>query len=278
MTFYDAIRYVHILAGAIALAAFWTAAILRKGSPAHRGVGRTFMVTMLALSVTGVVIALAAFRRGERVTGAFLLYLVLITVTACWLGWRAVRDKRDIKRYTGTVYRSLAWANIVAGGVILSLGVRYEELIVAGVSSVGLIVGPLMLRFARHPPTDRQWWLARHYGAILGAGVATHVAFLNIGLSRLLPELGVSAQRLSWFLPFALALIARRWLDRKYSPRLPRREAAADAPGLRDAQSVSVICHGGASDLPRNSGVRSTETPGNETRVSRPGRSDSSTV
>jgi hypothetical protein len=227
MTLYDAILYVHILAGTIALATFWTAATLRKGSGAHRGVGSTFMITMLVLSATGILIALAAFRRGQPVMGSFLLYVVLITVTPCWLAWRAVRDKRDVKRFAGPVYQSLAWLNIAAGGAVLFLGIRHEQVIIAAVSIVGLIAGPVMLRFAWHPPTERQWWLARHYGSILGAGVATHVAFLNIGLSRLLPpELGSTAQRLSWFVPFAVALIARFWLQRKYSPR---REAAAGA-------------------------------------------------
>jgi hypothetical protein len=232
MTLYDTIRYAHILAGTIALATFWTAATLRKGSGAHRGVGLTFMVTMLVLSATGVVIALAAFRRGQPVTGAFLLYVVLITATPCWLAWRAIRDKRDVKRFAGPAYQSLAWVNIVAGGITLYLGIRYSQVIIAAVSSVGLIAGALMLRFAWRLPTDRQWWLARHYGSILGAGVATHVAFLNIGLSRLLPpELGSTAQRLSWFLPFALALIARFWLQRKYSPR------RAAAPGALSTEA-----------------------------------------
>jgi hypothetical protein len=236
MTLYDAVRDVHILAGTIALATFWTAATLRKGSGAHRGVGITFMSAMLVLSATGVLIALAVFRRGQPVAGAFLLYVVLITVTPCWLAWRAVRDKRDVKRFAGPVYQSFAWANIVAGGTVLFLGIRYEQVIIAAVSSVGLIAGPLMLRFAWRPPTDRQWWLARHYGSILGAGVATHVAFLNIGLTRMLPpELGTTAQRLSWFVPFALALLARLWLNRKYSPRPAAGASRTDPPGVHQS-------------------------------------------
>jgi hypothetical protein len=151
-------------------------------------------------------------------------------VTPCWIARRAIRDKHDVKRFAGPVYQTLAWANIVAGGAALYLGIHYEQFIIAAVSSVGLIAGPLMLRFAWRPRTERQWWLARHYGSILGAGVATHVAFLNIGLARMLPpELSSTAQRLSWLVPFVLALIARLWLERKYSPRreavLPHRQA-----------------------------------------------------
>jgi hypothetical protein len=46
------------------------------------------------------------------------------------------------------------------------------------------------------------------------------VAFLNLGLARLLPpDLGTTAQRLSWIVPFVVAGIARVYLDRKYGPK-----------------------------------------------------------
>jgi uncharacterized membrane protein len=228
MTAYDAIRYVHILAGSIALASFWTAATLRKGSSGHGIVGRTFLISMGVISISGLFIALAEFGRDRPVFASFLLYLVLIVVTPCWLGWRAMRDKRDVKRYTGPIYHTLAWLNLAAGAIMLMLGIVYEQLIIAAVSGVGLATGTLMLRFARQGTTDRQWWLRRHYTFMIGAGVGAHVAFLNLGLPRLLPaEWGIVAQRLSWFLPFVMFLIARTWLDRKYAPR--RAAQPADA-------------------------------------------------
>lgn len=220
MSLYNLNLYVHILAGTAALASFWTAAALRKGSGRHRSVGSVFLISMLAVAITGVGIGLAALGRGQTVFGSFLMYLVLIVITPCFLGWRAVRDKNDVKRYTGVAYHALAWGNLIAGGIMLVQGIRYEQLIIAAVSGVGLATGPLMLRFAWRPPTDRQWWLSRHFTFMLGAGLGAHVAFLNIGFSRMLPpELGPIAQRLSWFVPFVAFLIARWWLSRKYGPR-----------------------------------------------------------
>lgn len=220
MTTYELVRNVHILAGVIALATFWTTASLRKGSPAHVDVGRVFMIAMTVISVTGVPLALFAFARGAPILGTVLLYIVLITVTPTWLAWRAIRDKREFTRFVGPIYRALAWLNIAAGLVVLGFGLWVQVTLLMLIAPVGLVAGFLMLRFARMEPTDKRWWLVRHYGSIIGAGIATHVAFLNIGFARLLPpELGSTAQKLSWIVPFAVALLARWYLDRKYAPK-----------------------------------------------------------
>jgi hypothetical protein len=220
MTLYDAIRDLHITAGAIALATFWSAASLRKGSSAHRIVGRTYLVSMAMIATTGVYIALNALTHGRPIFGSFLMYLVVIVATPTWLGWRAVREKRDVKGYTGPIYHALAWVNIAAGVTILTLGIAYDVWLFAALSAVALITGPLMIRFARQEKPARQWWLQRHYVLMLGAGVGTHVAFLNLGLSHLVSsDWTTTVQHASFGLPFVVFLIARLWLDRKYGLR-----------------------------------------------------------
>lgn len=231
MTTFEFVRNVHIVAGVIALATFWTAASLRKGSPAHLNVGRTFMIAMTVIALTGVPLALSAFARGAPILGTVLLYIVVITVTPTWLAWRAVRDQRDFSRFVGPTYRALAWLNVAAGLVVLGFGLWIQNALLMLIAPIGLLGGFFMLRFAHQVPTGKRWWLVRHYGAIIGAGIATHVAFLNIGFARLLPpELGSTAQKLSWIVPFAVAFLARWYLDRKYAPKhatVPAQQAAA---------------------------------------------------
>jgi hypothetical protein len=221
MTTYEAIRNLHVLAGTIALAAFWTAAWLRKGSGSHVNIGRAFMIAMAAVAITAVPLAVAMFMRGRPVNATVLLYIIVITVTPTWLAWRAVRDKGDFKRYTGAMFKGLAGVNLFAGATVLAIGLKFGNGLLMGISLIGLATGGFMVRYlCKEAPTDRRWWMERHYIGIIGAGIATHVAFLNLGLARLLPpDLGTTAQRLSWIVPFVVAGIARVYLDRKYGPK-----------------------------------------------------------
>ncbi len=220
MDYYEIARLGHIAAGMIALVTFWTAAVMRKGTARHRAIGRVYMSAMIGIMVSALPLAAAAFQAGAPVKGGFLLYLVLITGTGCLLAWRAIRMRQSVAAYTGGLYRPVAWLNVVAGAGILVLGIRYDAPLLYGMAIVGLVGGPAMLRFASRPPTDRGWWLARHYGGIIGCGVATHIAFLNIGLQRVVPgDFSAAAQYVAWFGPLLAAVIAGRWLDDRYGRR-----------------------------------------------------------
>jgi len=155
----------------------------------------------------------------------------VITVTAVWNSWRAIRDRRDWRAYTGRVYRGLMWLNLASGLGIAYVGLfeaQSMRLIITAFSAIGLVGFVSMWRFARQPPEDPRWWLREHLTAMLGNGVATHIAFLSIGLPRLLPELGGgSLQNIAWLGPLVVAFVAGAWLTRKYLPKRSLPSAAA---------------------------------------------------
>ena len=67
-----------------------------------------------------------------------------------------------------------------------------------------------------------------HYTAMLGNGVATHIAFLGIGLPRLLPAVdGTALHYAAWFGPLGAAVIAKWLLDRRWQPRVPQQTGVA---------------------------------------------------
>ncbi len=236
MNAYSMLVAVHVLVGAVALASFWTAALLRKGTPAHRATGRIYLLAMVGIIVTGTPMAVSRWLDGHPVTAAFLGYLVVITATGVWVSWRAVRDKAVPARFAGRMYTSLALLSVLAGAGVLALGVNVGAPLLIGFSFVGLITGGDMLRrrvrYVRGEQTPR-WWMVEHYTAMIGNGIATHIAFLGIGLPRLLPGVdGSVLHYAAWFGPIGVALVAKVLLDRRWKPRaasVPRRVGAQAA-------------------------------------------------
>ena len=224
MTPYQLLVAAHAGIGVIALASFWSAAFLRKGSPWHRRSGQAFLLAMTGILATGIPMAAYAWLVRDRpVIAAFLAYLLVITATGVWTSWRAIRDKHDVTRYTGPAYVAFACLALLSGAGVLVLGLKANVPLLAGFSVIGLFTGQDMLRKRRN--RDRlaaqpRWWLVEHYSAMLGNGIATHIAFLAIGLPRLLPSVsGVALHYAAWFAPLVIAVTAKIVLDRRWKPK-----------------------------------------------------------
>src|SRR5690606_41412731 len=77
MAGYSVFVALHIAGGAVALAAFWSAALLRKGSPAHRLVGRGYLLAMLAVIARGVPLTAQRPSPGQPDGATLLPHLLL---------------------------------------------------------------------------------------------------------------------------------------------------------------------------------------------------------
>jgi hypothetical protein len=229
MEFYDAMKYLHIGFGVIALLTFWLSGFSRKGSPVHTRSGKLYLLAMTGILISStVMIVLFSIRPkppGEsflNYLAIFLGYLVIITSTSVWCSWRAIRDKKNWLNYTGPVYKALMVLNGLSGLAIMYIGLFVTSqmaLIFVGFSLIGLNSAWRMWRFTRTPPGDPRWWLQQHFGSMIGNGVATHIAFLSIGLPKLLPMLsGPLLQNLAWLGPLSLSVLAGIYLNRKYMP------------------------------------------------------------
>ena len=209
----------HALVGTLALLTFWTAGLAKKGSGMHKAAGRVYLLAMLGVLLTAVPLAVSQALEGQWVGAAFLGYLVILVGHACRSAWLAIRWKRDFQRFTGTGFRIGTAVLGISGVAVSVLGMVYGAwlLVIFG------LLGPFSVMSARklirNGPDGPRWWLKEHYGAMIANGVATHIAFLQIGLSRLVPELGTGMiQHLAWFGPLAVAFAAGYWFDRRYMP------------------------------------------------------------
>lgn len=225
---YRSIVLVHIVFGVLALATYWMAGLSRKGSPFHKASGKAYLLGMVGIVLSSVVLTGFALSRELYGIAVFLAYLVLITATSMGLGWYSLRLKCDQPAYRGPGYRATAVLNLASGLAVFAFGVQQGHALLMGFSWVGILLGGQMLWRAWKPLDESKWWLREHIGAMLGCGVATHIAFLGIGVRRLTEVLGVQMDLglLAWFAPLGVAFVAGVWLERKYL----RRPAAAAAP------------------------------------------------
>lgn len=234
METYRWIVFVHVGAGIVALATFWIAAVLRKGSPRHRRVGQSYLLAMLGVIASGVPLSMAMVEHGRPAAAMFLGFLLLITATGCINAWRAIRVRGDRRRYFGALFWILALLNAIAGVGIIVLGVASGSVLFQVFGGVGVFVLVDSVLRWRKAPKDALWWLREHYGAMIGNGVATHIAFFSIGLRNALPGVDPAiVQHFAWFAPLVVAFVAATWLGRRYGRRAP-----AAPPRTIDAPSA----------------------------------------
>jgi hypothetical protein len=228
---YRIIVNLHIAAGTVALISFWTAGFARKARGGlHVKAGSIYLAAMRGILITAVPMALMAFAKNQPAKGTFLLYLVVIVATTVSSAPRAVRLKADFDAYRGGSFRFFAYALPLSALAAFTFGIVNHVSLLWGFSIVGFAVAWDMQRTLRRAIPEPGWWLRQHYGAMLGNGIGTHIAFLSIGLSRALPpEYAGIVQNLAWFGPVTVALIVRVMLDRRHRRRFGPRASATSA-------------------------------------------------
>lgn len=98
----------HGLSGLVALITFWIAGFAKKGSPLHVRAGKVYLLAMMGIVVTALPMSIIIAGRGKYGVAVFLAYLVVITVSAMWLGRHAIRSKRDQGAFRGRGYIAVA--------------------------------------------------------------------------------------------------------------------------------------------------------------------------
>lgn len=230
-TVYKFLLLVHGLSGLVALITFWMAAFAKKGSPLHVRVGKIYLLSMLGIVITALPMAAIIAGQGKPGVAVFLAYLVVITASSMWVGRRAIRSKRDQTAFRGRAYVAVAVLNLVASAATFIVGLQMSDVLLMGFSVVGAHNGIAMLIRRFRPMAMTRWWMKEHIAAMLGCGVATHIAFLAIGMNRVVDMLGIKPPGwyglIAWFGPLMVALVCGIWLTRKYAPKASAGAAVA---------------------------------------------------
>jgi hypothetical protein len=236
---HDAALQLHILVGFVALAAFWTAALTRKGGPTHRKAGSVYVAAMLLVvvsaSVMAVLLALdprrlrdftgvppeevAAMTARLRGVAAFFGALALLTLTAGWNGLRALWARRSPRPWYQPLALLLYLLNGAAAAPLVWLGLRDGEPLLIIFATFCLMTGAGGLWSLRRPSSDPRDWLLKHLSNMIATGIAAHTAFFAVGAVRWFPNLYSYSPVLyviPWIIPAMLGSVAIAVLKRHY--------------------------------------------------------------
>ena len=220
---FQALRWIHIAAGSIALMLFWVPAIARKGGRTHIRAGWFYVACMFIVVVTAITMSglaftiplairqitrplsptqLTDFLRSQRLFATFLAYLAGVTLASGWQGIWAIETKREPKTMRTPFTLFLNVAVLLGGLIVLALGIMYRSGPLIGLSPIGPFIAAGNLRYLLRGPQSRMHWWYEHLGSMIGTGIAGYTAFLVFGGSRLFPSVARSqAYTLFWVLP-----------------------------------------------------------------------------
>lgn len=171
----------HLVAGGLTFLFFWATVLTVKGSPTHRRRGRLFFVSLLPVGLSvGAILTLRSdtFDPARMVQ---FVYLLLCLLTVGTVGWTAIRLKADVERFRGVHFRLLGPAMFISGAIVLAAGAIAGQPLAMILSSIGLVYGAAMIRFAwMRAPLHPLWWLGWHLTSVLLLSSAVHGTLLAV--------------------------------------------------------------------------------------------------
>lgn len=164
--------WIHIIAGHIALLSGSIIMIMKKGDGRHKRYGTAFYYSMLAVSITSILLSVITDSR-------FLLHVGIFAFFLNHGGWRSSRDRSLRPSLTDLLVLLAATVNAV-----FMLMTGHIILMVFGGITVYLFLSDLWLYrliFMKKEQVGNRW-LARHIGMMGGAYISAFTAFLTVNI------------------------------------------------------------------------------------------------
>jgi len=227
MTALALVRFVHIAAGALALASLWLPLVTQKGGPLHRRSGWVYVVATAVVSVTGGVLAVSYLfdgRSDNDAAGLFLLYVGLLGATSASMGIRVLGTKRRIATHRNPYDLGLPLLLLVGGAALGVYGLTHGSALFVVFASLGMFLAVGQLRFWTRPPATRMEWWYQHMSGMGGSCITTVTAFLVVNARRL--GLG-PFDLVVWTAPGVIGSVALMLWQRRYRTRFERADRVA---------------------------------------------------
>ncbi len=233
--------YFHITLGAAGLVIFWLPTLSKKGSPFHKQIGRIFVWTMFAISISGIIMSLFvlvdpigvrvpernltfnqsfSLKQQSREAAVFLLMLsmlVFVNVKQSVLVLKVKADRDLLKTPSTLIPIGILLATGIIVGIVAIIIVQ-PLFIVFSLLSIAISYGSLKYIFKKE--LKEREWVIEHMGNILGVGIATYTAFFAFGGRRFFSEIfGSGLQIIPWVLPSIIGVLATIYFSKKYKKK-----------------------------------------------------------
>ncbi len=225
-------RFVHVLFGAIGLAAFWVPVFARKGAVNHVRFGKVFVWSAYIVLGAAAIALLTRFTSlayqgiGPSDEPAlfgfivFLAYLTLVTFVTVRHGMSVLQNKQDPASLKTGFNRALAYGAIAASVSIILYAIVLSppvKILLFALSPIGFGTGFGNLRYMNGEKPSKREWMYEHLGAMLGSGIAFHTAFAVFGSTRLF-DIGLTGwvSVIPWIAPAAIGIPAITIWTRHY--------------------------------------------------------------
>ena len=226
MWLFDALVALHIVSGTIGLVTLWVPLLARKGGALHRSWGTVFARALLLTGILAIGISLVSLRwplethpfsdDAALIRGLFgwmMLYLALLTIMLSRYGLLVIRNRRDHAANREPLNIVLQVLVFAAAANCAWRGWHLAQPVMMGISTVGLTISVLNLRYIFHDEPPLNEWLIQHTRGLVGAGVSVYTAFLAFGAVNLVPAQAFNP--MLWATPTILGMTLLLWLQGK---------------------------------------------------------------
>lgn len=225
-TIFDLFRWLHIIAGFLALFTFWVPIVTKKGRKAHRRAGWVYVYAMIVVSVSAFYMGVYRVffdpdKSPESAAFAwFLIFIAVLSAASAWYGIRVLRFKRRTEQHHMIVDYVFPVLLLVSGIGISVYGFVIDFALLKYFPILGVFLGSTHLIYWLNRPKLNMHWVMEHLAGMLSCCISTITAFAVFGAPRLLNIDSVSI--IVWLLPTMLIvplLIAfSNYYKRKYNP------------------------------------------------------------
>lgn len=194
---------IHILSGFTALVTGFIAIVAQKGKKVHKKAGIIFFMGMILVCISATLISLIKQNQ-------FLLHIGIFSFFLVYSGFRSVQHKSLYPNIMDWIVLLIVILNCA-----IMLFTNQIVLIVFGAIGSFLAIRDAKLLYGvkTNKITQKNVWIIRHIGMMLGGYIATFTAFLVVNVSM------ASLPWLPWLLPTIIGTPLIAYWTSKYQPK-----------------------------------------------------------